>query len=167
MRLQTLCRSCRAFGAPVRSWIKAQYGPTVNVLGLATISPNAGAKVPVLGANHPSYIWYAANPAAYSGKDAQAKADAAGLKVMGQDLSAACWQAGMGSAPGRDPAAQLKNCTQTWQVARKEKTCELFYTSIRNLPPAQAITKCASAPIKSQLQQLKTSAPIAALGRAL
>ncbi|MCK1792917.1 hypothetical protein [Pseudomonas violetae] len=156
-----------AFGAPVRSWIKAQYGPTVNVLGLATISPSAGVKVPVLGSNHPSYIWYAANPTAYSGKDAQAQADAAGLKVMGQDLSAACWQAGMGSAPGRDPAAQLKNCTQTWQVARAEKTCELFYTSIRNLPLAQAVAKCASAPIRSQLQQLKTSAPTAALGQGL
>ncbi|MHC8317800.1 hypothetical protein [Pseudomonas sp. LB3P31] len=151
-----------AFGAPVRNWIKAQYGPTVNVLGLATINPNAGAKVPVLGANHPSYIWYAANPAAYSGNDAQAKADAAGLKVMGQDLSAACWQAGMGSTPGKDPAAQLTSCTQTWQVSRTEKTCELFYTSIRNLPLHQAVAKCASAPIKSQLRQLKTSAPTAA-----
>ena len=156
-----------AFGAPVRSWVKAQYGPTVSVLGLATISPNAGVKIPVLGANHPSYIWYAANPAAYSGKDAQAQADAAGLKVMGQDLSAACWQAGMGSAPGRDPATQLKSCTQTWQVTRTEKTCELFYTSIRNLPPAQAVANCASAPIRSQLSQLKTSATTVAPGQGL
>jgi hypothetical protein len=45
-----------AFGAPVRSWIKQQYGQTVAVLGLAQISPVAGKTVPVLGANHPSYI---------------------------------------------------------------------------------------------------------------
>jgi hypothetical protein len=151
-----------AFGAPVRNWIKQQYGPTVNVLGLATISPSAGVKVPVLGSNHPSYIWYAANPESYTGDDAQAKADAAGLKVMGQDLSAACWQAGMGSKPGTDPTAQLKGCTQTWQVTQKEKTCELFYTSIRNLTPEQAVAKCATTPIQSELKQLQAPAPVTA-----
>ncbi|CAI8946456.1 hypothetical protein [Pseudomonas sp. IT-P294] len=148
-----------AFGAPVRNWIKQQYGPTVNVLGLATISPSAGVNVPVLGSNHPSYIWYAADPATYTGEDAQAKADAAGLTVMGQDLSAACWQAGMGSKPGSDPAVQLKSCTQTWQVTQKEKTCELFYTSIRNLTPEQAVAKCATTPIQSQLSRLQAPAP--------
>ena len=148
-----------AFGAPVRNWIKQQYGPTVNVLGLATISPSAGVNVPVLGSNHPSYIWYAADPASYTGEDAQAKADAAGLTVMGQDLSAACWQAGMGSKPGSDPAVQLKSCTQTWQVTQKDKTCELFYTSIRNLTPEQAVAKCTTTPIQSQLKQLQAPAP--------
>ncbi|WLG45831.1 hypothetical protein [Pseudomonas sp. FP1740] len=147
-----------AFGSPVRNWIKQQYGQTVEILGLATISPKKGVTVPVLGSNHPSYIWYAADPEAYSGDDAQAKADAAGLKVMGQDLSAACWQAGMGSKPGTDPTAQLKSCTQTWQVTQKEKTCELFYTSIRNLTPEQAVAKCSTAPVKSELKQLQTPA---------
>ncbi|UVM51428.1 hypothetical protein LOY38_05035 [Pseudomonas sp. B21-015] len=144
-----------AFGSPVRNWIKQQYGQTVDVLGLATIIPSKGVAVPVLGSNHPSYIWYAADPEAYSGDDAQAKADAAGLKVMGQDLSAACWQAGMGSKPGSNPADQLKRCTQTWQVTQKEKTCELFYISIRNLTPEQAVAKCATAPVKSELKQLQ------------
>lgn len=149
-----------AFGAPVRNWIKTQYGPTVNVLGLATITPTEGVKVPVLGSNHPSYIWYAADPESYDGD--QAKADAAGLKVMGQDLSAACWQAGMGSKPDTDPTQQLNQCTQTWQVTQKEKTCELFYTSIRKLTPAEAATKCAAPAIKSQLQQLKVPMPLPA-----
>ncbi|KAE9639466.1 hypothetical protein [Pseudomonas sp. PB106] len=147
-----------AFGAPVRNWIKQQYGPTVNVLGLASISPSQGVKVSVLGSNHPSYIWYAADPASYDGD--QAKADAAGLKVMGQDLSAACWQAGMGSKPGSDAQKTLSDCTQTWQVTQKVKTCELFYTSIRDLPPEQAAAKCATAPIKTQLQQLKAPLPV-------
>ncbi|VVN05596.1 hypothetical protein PS619_03551 [Pseudomonas fluorescens] len=152
-----------AFGAPVRNWIKQQYGPTVNVLGLATISPSEGVKVPVLGSNHPSYIWYAADPKSYTGDDAQAKADAAGLKVMGQDLSVACWQAGMGSKPGSDAQATLNSCTQTWQVTQKVKTCELFYTSIRNLTPEQAAAKCTTTAIKSQLKQLKAPLPAAAI----
>ncbi|WP_413792640.1 MULTISPECIES: hypothetical protein [unclassified Pseudomonas] len=149
-----------AFGAPVRDWIKTQYGPTVNVLGLATITTGSGLKVPVLGSNHPSYIWYAADKDSYDGDEA--KADAAGLKVMGQDLSASCWQAGMGSKPGTDPSTLLNQCTQTWQVTQKEKTCELFYTSIRNLTPADAAKKCETPAIKSQLPQLKVPMPLPA-----
>ncbi|WP_433737124.1 hypothetical protein [Pseudomonas putida] len=152
-----------AFGTPVRNWVKQQYGPTVNVLSLVSISPREGLKVPVLGSNHPSYIWYAADPASYTGKDAQAKADTAGLKVMGQDLSVACWQAAMGRDPESNPDIELKSCTQTWQVAEKEKTCQLFYTSIRSLTPAQAAGKCASATIAPQLKQLKAPAPATAL----
>ena len=152
-----------AFGAPVRNWIKQQYGPTVNVLGLVSISPSDGVKVPVLGSNHPSYIWYAADPDSYTGNDAQAKADAAGLKVMGQDLSAACWQAAMGRKPDSNPDIELRSCTQTWQVTQAEKTCELFYTSIRNLTPEQAVAKCATTPIKSQLKQLKAPVPATAI----
>lgn len=148
-----------AFGAPVRNWLKQQYGATVNVLGLASISPSAGVNVPVLGSNHPSYIWYAADPSNYTGDDAQAKADAAGLRVMGQDLSAACWQAGMGSKPGTDPKTLLNSCTQTWQVTQKAKTCELFYTTIRNETVAQADKTCSTTPVKSQLQQLKSPLP--------
>jgi hypothetical protein len=152
-----------AFGTPVRNWLKQQYGTSVNVLGLATISPSDGVKVRVLGSNHPSYIWYAADPASYSGTDAKAKADAAGLKVMGQDLSAACWQAVMGRQPDSNADVELKTCTQTWQVADKEKTCALFYTSIRNLTPGQAAGKCSTAAIQLQLKQLKAPAPATAL----
>ncbi len=146
-----------AFGSPVRSWIKQQYGQTVSILGLAKISPEAGKTVSVLGANHPSYIWYAADPASYDGNEQQA--DEAGLKVMGQDLSAACWQAGMGQKPASDPNVQLKACMNTWQVTRKEQTCELFYTSVRNLTPEQANAKCATPAIKAQLKQLKNETP--------
>lgn len=146
-----------AFGAPVRSWIKQQYGQTVGVLGLAQISPILGKTVSVLGANHPSYIWYAASPDTYDGNEQ--KADEAGLKVMGQDLSAACWQAGMGQKPASDANVLLKACMNTWQVTRKEQTCELFYTSVRNLTPEQANAKCATSAIKAQLKQLKDAAP--------
>jgi hypothetical protein len=146
-----------AFGSPVRAWIKQQYGPSVAVLGLVQISPAAGKSVSVLGANHPSYIWYAADPASYDGNEQ--KADEAGLTVMGQDLSAACWQAGMGQKPASDPNVLLKACMNTWQVTRKEQTCELFYTSVRNLSPEKANAKCATPAIKAQLRQLKNAAP--------
>ena len=42
--------------------------------------------VAVLGANHPSYIWYAADPQNYGGD--QAKADTAGLKATTSDKRA-------------------------------------------------------------------------------
>ncbi|EIK94313.1 hypothetical protein PMM47T1_22228 [Pseudomonas sp. M47T1] len=146
-----------AFGAPVRNWIKTQYGPTVGVLGLATISPNPGKNVPVLGANHPSYIWYAADPANHGNN--QQQADEAGLKVMGQDLSAACWQAGMGSNTKADPQATLSACMQKWQVTDKVQTCELFYTTVRKDTPEQAKEKCATPPVSKVLNTLK--APMA------
>ena len=129
-----------AFGGPVRTWVNSQYKVNIGVLGLDEITPTPGQNVPVLGANHPSYIWYAADPENYGGD--QAKADAAGLKVMGQDISAACWQAGMGQNPSADPQQTLNSCTQKWQVTDKVQTCELFYTSIRNLTPPQAQAKC-------------------------
>jgi len=143
-----------AFGAPVRNWIKSQYGQNVAVLGLATISPNPGKNVAVLGANHPSYIWYAADPANHDNN--QQQADEAGVKVMGQDLSAACWQAGMGGNPKADPQATLSTCTQKWQVTGKEQTCELFYTSVRKDTPEKAQEQCATAPVSNTLNSLKT-----------
>ena len=129
-----------AFGAPVRNWVNSQYQANIGVLGLDEISAAPGQSVAVLGANHPSYIWYAADPSNYGGDEQ--KADAAGLKVMGQDLSAACWQAGMGQNPSADPQQTLNSCTSKWQTSDKVKTCELFYTSVRNLTPAQAKSKC-------------------------
>ena len=132
-----------AFGSPVRDWVKQRYGVPLSVLGLGQIIPAPGQSVAVLGANHPSYIWYAADPSNYGGN--QQKADQAGLKVMGQDLSAACWQAGMGQNPGADANATLQRCTQQWLVEDQRQSCTLFYTSIRDLTPAQAQAKCSTA----------------------
>ncbi len=82
---------------------------------------------------------------------------------MGQDLSAACWQAGMGQKPASDPNVLLKGCMNTWQVTRKEQTCELFYTSIRELSADHAREKCATATIKTQLKRLKSPLPEASV----
>lgn len=149
-----------AFGAPVRSWVQQQYGAKVGVLGLGSISPTAGQTVAVLGANHPSYIWYAADPDTYKGNEQEA--DAVGLKVMGQDLSAACWQAGMGVNPGADPKTTLSDCTNKWQVAQATQTCELFYTQIRNLTAQQADAKCTTPQAKASATQLRQGLPATA-----
>ncbi len=145
-----------AFGAPVRSWIKQQYGADLKVLGLAIISPTTGQKVPVLGSNHPSAIWYTADPANNGGS--QDKADAAGLKMMGQDLSAACWQAGMGRNPAADAQLTLNACTQKWQVTAKKQTCELFYRTIREMTPEQASAKCNTGAMTRELRELQKPA---------
>lgn len=129
-----------AFGSPVRSWIKQQYGVNLPVLGLGQVDATSERQVSVLGANHPSYIWYAADPANNNGSEDAA--NAAGIKVMGQDLSATCWQAGMSRQPTRDAQQLLSTCTQKWQVTDKLQTCELFFTSVRNLKPEQAQAKC-------------------------
>lgn len=142
-----------AFGSPVRTWIQQQYGPTLKVLGLVTISPTPGQQVPVLGSNHPSAIWYTADPANNGGD--QDKADAAGLKMMGQDLSAACWQAGVGRNPKADPQATLNACTQKWQVTAKKQTCELFYRTIREMTPEQASAKCNTGAVTRKLRELQ------------
>ncbi|WP_342650510.1 hypothetical protein [Pseudomonas sp. REB1044] len=147
-----------AFGAPVRSWIQQQYGPKVNVLGLVSISPQAGSQVPVLGANHPSAIWYAADKNNTGGD--QDKADAAGLKMMGQDLTAACWQAGMGRNPNADAKATLEACATKWQVTQKKQTCELFYRSIRDMTPAQAAAKCNTGSVTRSLRDLRRPAEV-------
>ncbi len=140
-----------AFGTPVRNWVRQQYGPTLKVLGLAAINTGAGQKVDVLGANHPSYIWYAADKANHKGN--LQKADQIGLKIMSQDLSAACWQAAMGLDHRADAKATLAACTQKWQVTETKQTCELFYSSVRNLTAPQARSKCASGPVSRTLSR--------------
>lgn len=146
-----------AFGAPVRAWLKQQYNVTVPVLGLASISPAGGQSVAVLGSNHPSYIWNAADKSNYGGDET--KADEAGLKVMGQDLSAACWQAGMGQKPTTDPTALLNQCTTNWQVTNKVETCKLFFATVRKLTPDQAAAKCRTGEVSRQIKQLQKPLP--------
>ncbi|TDF82073.1 hypothetical protein [Pseudomonas sp. H9] len=144
-----------AFGAPVRSWIEQQYGPKLDVLGLVSINPQAGQRVAVLGANHPSAIWYAADEKNHDGD--QDQADQAGLKMMGQDLSAACWQAGMGRNPAASAQATLGACTQKWQVTAKKQTCELFYRTIRDMTSEQAGAKCNTGAVTRMLRDLKST----------
>ena len=93
-----------AYGGPVRSWVTSYFNIEdfgVNSFDTVTID---GVSAPILGANHPSYIWYA--------KD---QGRAAAMNVMQEDLISACWQAKMGATPTLNGASTLANCSTYWQ----------------------------------------------------
>jgi hypothetical protein len=93
-----------AYGGPVRTWVSDYYGlQDFGVNSYNTIKVTDTVDAPILGANHPSYIWYAKD----NGRDAA-------MKVMGQDLVSACWQASMGANPGQQGEVVLQNCTSYW-----------------------------------------------------
>ncbi|MBF0182445.1 MAG: hypothetical protein HQM03_20710 [Magnetococcales bacterium] len=118
----TAPRPMVAYGAPVRDWLKSYYQLSLKVLDTGTITlSDSGAKVPVLGANHPSYIWYAVQNA----KDPYKT----GVSVMKQDLASACWQAKMGNDPKIDPTATINGCVATWNQPDKQyQVCMLVET---------------------------------------
>jgi hypothetical protein len=94
-----------AYGGPVRSWVSEYYKlQDFGVNSYNTISITDSETAPILGANHPSYIWYAKE----DGRDAA-------MKVMQQDLVSACWQASMGANPGQHGDQVLQDCTTYWQ----------------------------------------------------
>lgn len=94
-----------AYGGPVRSWVSEYYQlQDFGVNSYNTISITDSESAPILGANHPSYIWYAKE----DGRDAA-------MKVMEQDLVSACWQASMGAKPDQQGDQVLQDCTSYWQ----------------------------------------------------
>jgi hypothetical protein len=132
-----------AFGGPARQWLADYYKlPKVNVLTLTNITPVGGQVVSVLGANHPSKIWYAANITLNHGNETQA--DIVGLRTMTEDLTSACWQASMGKDAASNPAVALQRCTVQWQQTRRKEACKSFYTSIRHLSEPAAEKKCST-----------------------
>ncbi len=93
-----------AYGGPVRTWVSDYYGlQDFGVNSYNTIKVTDTIDAPILGANHPSYIWYAKD----NGRDTA-------MKVMGQDLVSACWQASMGANPGQQGEVVLQSCTSYW-----------------------------------------------------
>ena len=53
-----------AYGSPVRHWVSSYYNLNkFGVNSVDTIKVTDTISVPILGANHPSYIWYAINRA--------------------------------------------------------------------------------------------------------
>ncbi|MFI5143864.1 MAG: hypothetical protein ACHQHM_07565 [Thermoanaerobaculales bacterium] len=130
-----------AYGAPVRAWLESQFGVKLGVLSLGSVTLDGGQAVPVLGANHPSFIWYAAQ---------QPNARPLAMKVMKQDLIAACWQAAMTRATAPDPTAALAWCTAKWN-ARSRDVCVLTETEAFNTPLAQGKKACSAAAMKQLL----------------
>ncbi|SCK30713.1 hypothetical protein [Vogesella sp. LIG4] len=120
-----------ALGGPARAWFAQQYlpeGSKFDVLQLAKVDIGNNKQVPVLGGNHPSYIWYAGS-------------DQEGIAIMGQDLEVACWQNTMGQKPDGDAQGVLDSCKTTWQND-SNMVCRLYYTSIKNMSAADAKAKC-------------------------
>ncbi|MGH1373808.1 MAG: hypothetical protein ACRBBW_17330 [Cellvibrionaceae bacterium] len=93
-----------AYGGPVRSWVKSHFNlDSFGVNSFDTVTIENNIQAPILGANHPSYIWYA-----------KENGRAAAFKVMQQDLVSACWQAKMGIEPSADGHKTLSNCKSYW-----------------------------------------------------
>ncbi|WP_448187477.1 hypothetical protein [Azospirillum sp. sgz301742] len=130
-----------AFGSPVRVWLAKLLGHELAVDQVAMLALPSGTVVPVIGANHPSQIFYTA----WNDTDPKTENFPKGMQVMTQDLIAACWQAGMGKAPGSDPQKMVSDCTTQWQT-NTEQVCMLLETTIYNQTPEQAKPICAALP---------------------
>ena len=130
-----------AFGSPVREWLSKLLGRTLNVDEVALLTLPGGAVVPVIGANHPSQIFYTA----WNDTTPKTENFQKGMQVMTQDLIAACWQARMGRTPGADPQAAAADCTRQW-TADSAQACTLLETTIYGKSPEQAQAVCSSLP---------------------
>lgn len=100
-----------AYGAPAREWFSNTFlkKKPLEVCECVTVSIAGGPSTPVLGANHPSYIW------------AVAKSHPEwAFYVVEQDLIAARWQAHMGQHPKDDPQETLKEATAYWKARPSE-----------------------------------------------
>lgn len=118
-----------AFGSPVRKWIENNYKVSLSVGQLSQITLPNKTKVPVVGSNHPSYIWYVD--------------EKQGPSTMQQDAIVSCWQARMGEKPTSDPTTTLSACTTYWQ-GEQLKTCEMYYVQAKNMTEPEAEAKCTS-----------------------
>lgn len=115
-------RSVVAYGSPVHQWVETQFGVKLDVLGTGYLALDGQIKAPVLGANHPSYFWYAAEQSCDKG-----------WQVMREDLIAARWQILMAASPAPKAAAAKANATTYWddrtgvicaQTRKQSKDCE-------------------------------------------
>lgn len=102
-------RAVVAYGSPVRTWIEQQYQVKIGVLGTGYLKLDSQNKAPVLGANHPSYFWYAAEQSCDDG-----------WTVMREDLIAARWQMQMPEAVHTSAAQVLNQATSYWDTRHPE-----------------------------------------------
>jgi len=110
-----------ALGLPIRRWIERNWGKSLNILDVDTLTVDGGNVCPVIASNHPSFFYYAVK--SYSDiPDAMQKNLAAGLAVMKQDIVAAAWHAEMGKSPESDPSETLAESKEKWE----DKDAELL-----------------------------------------
>jgi hypothetical protein len=114
----TSAKPLLAFGAPIRAWFALNFKVQVPVLGLAQVKLPDGTNATVLGSNHPSFFFYAAQK--FTGPDSWQKNLVYANSVMLQDLIASGWQAEMGRNPQADPQAVLTAVTAKWNQDPQE-----------------------------------------------
>jgi hypothetical protein len=132
-----------AFGSPVRDWLKSAYHVALKVPEFGVVTLDSGLKINALGANHPSFIWAAVQYEKDNPFTPQDEPLEMAMKIMQQDLVAACWQVKMiSSANATDPKVILSDCELKWSyhVADKdvalgnagafEKMCRLSYRQV-------------------------------------
>ena len=137
-------------GYPVRRWLSEETStPSIRVLDQAMLELESGVIVPAIGANHPSFIWYASQQ--YRTSDPE-RAFSIDMRVMTQDLVAACWQVEMSNLsysdflePGSLPlkAARVeRECFDKWSNDEKQRVCELVYIQVYSESESEAIASC-------------------------
>jgi hypothetical protein len=137
-----------AFGGPVRSWLKEQYNLDLSVLELSRLELSAALKIPVLAANHPSFIYNAVKRLEDDPTTPIDERVAIGMRVMQQDLIVAMWQVEMSREPTADPTATLSRCKLRWEdPSMQKRICELTYTQTFDKTSAEAAKLCAQLPL--------------------
>jgi hypothetical protein len=123
-----------AYGGAVRRWARRNLGVRLRVSAAPAYARiGHAARIPMLGANHPSLFWHVAQ-----------NSHIGALRVMRDDLVAACWQVGMGADPARDMDETLRACARHWD-ARDEEVCEQTELQGYDRTPAEARLRCAHA----------------------
>lgn len=147
-----------AFGSPVKQWLKATFNLDVKVLGVAKLQVAPGLVAPILGSNHPSFIYNAVKepPAGPGGATPLVR----GMRIMQQDLIAAGWQVRMAANPDADPDTTLSDLTAYWSdPARQGRICELTQQQAFDKTAGEAQQLCAVLP-KAQTELLSYRAPL-------
>jgi hypothetical protein len=146
-----------ALGAPMRAWFKRNFNVTLGILDVKQLSLPGGRTASVMGTNHPSYFFYAANMYT-TGPDKDEKNFALGMEVMKQDIVAACWQAEMGKAPASDPVNMKSTCTARW-TGKDQQLCVLVEMQAYRKSEEEAKQFCASrafpSPFTPTAEQMK------------
>lgn len=132
-----------AFGSPVRTWIKEEFGPDLRVLSLANLEIDDDTVTPTLAANHPSYIYNAASRLSDDPATPEDERMALLMKISQQDLVAARWQVLMGEQPASDPEEVLNDCKDYWSDPNlADKICEITRIQALNKSPEEAAEYC-------------------------
>ena len=113
-----------AFGSPVRSWVQDKYKEDLNRKPLAVLSAGRiqvapGLAVPILGANHPSYIFNADEKYTDDPTTPVDERLVGLMLVLWEDLVAAYWQVEMSKNCAADPEEVLQDGIQTWSTPQK------------------------------------------------